>query len=123
MVDLNEKDEKITESNSDPSVESFASKEFAPISPAKTPKPIPGSRPSTSRTITRTRSNNGYGCDDPTDSSDENKGGNGLEEGQPEKDEFEVHWEGDHDPLNPKSFSMARKWLIVIIVSASSMCV
>lgn len=120
MADLNEKDEKFTESTSDPSVESFASKEFVPISPAKNPKPNPESRPSTSRTITRTRSNNGYGCDDPIDISDENNGGIG---GQAEKDEFEVHWEGDHDPLNPKSFSMARKWLIVIIVSASSMCV
>ncbi|KAF1813450.1 MFS transporter [Eremomyces bilateralis CBS 781.70] len=37
---------------------------------------------------------------------------------------FEVHWEGgDSDPMNPRSMSKARKWLIVAIVSMSSTCV
>lgn len=40
----------------------------------------------------------------------------------PEKD-FEVSWEGDHDPMNPESMGKARKWLIVAIASTSSTCV
>lgn len=37
--------------------------------------------------------------------------------------EFEVGFDGDSDPLSPKNKSTLRKWLIVIIVSASSLCV
>jgi hypothetical protein len=37
--------------------------------------------------------------------------------------EFEVTWDGDDDPMNPRSMPYARKWIIVIIVSASSLCV
>ena len=40
----------------------------------------------------------------------------------PEK-QFEVQWDGDSDPSNPRSRSQARKWLIVLIVSSSSLCV
>ena len=36
---------------------------------------------------------------------------------------FEVQWDDDHDPLNPRSFSTARKWLIILILSMSSSCV
>lgn len=37
---------------------------------------------------------------------------------------FEVHWdEGDSDPLNPRSLSYARKWLIFLVVSVSALCV
>ncbi|KAG9577133.1 MFS general substrate transporter, partial [Aureobasidium melanogenum] len=31
--------------------------------------------------------------------------------------------DGDDDPMNPRSMAYARKWIIVIIVSASSLCV
>lgn len=37
--------------------------------------------------------------------------------------EFEVTWDGDDDPMNPKSMPYARKWSIVIILSLSSLCV
>ncbi|KAG9949779.1 hypothetical protein KCU85_g3966, partial [Aureobasidium melanogenum] len=37
--------------------------------------------------------------------------------------EFEVTWDGDDDPMNPRSMAYARKWIIVVIVSASSLCV
>jgi len=41
-----------------------------------------------------------------------------------DKDPFEVRWDhGDNDPMNPRSMSMARKWVVVLIVSASSLCV
>ena len=39
------------------------------------------------------------------------------------ENEYEVNWDGDHDPMNPRSMSKPRKWLIVIIVSMSSLCV
>ena len=44
------------------------------------------------------------------------------EERAPEK-EFEVQWDGDNDPMNPRCMSKARKWMIVVIVSAGSTCV
>lgn len=38
--------------------------------------------------------------------------------------DYEVGWvNGEQDPSNPKAFSVARKWLIVIIVSTCSFCV
>lgn len=43
-------------------------------------------------------------------------------QGQTEHD-FEVSWNGDQDPMNPKCMSKPRKWLIVLILSTSSTCV
>lgn len=41
-----------------------------------------------------------------------------------EKDSFDVHWDGgDADPLNPRSFSYTRKWLILGVVGLSALCV
>ena len=37
--------------------------------------------------------------------------------------EFEVQWDGDDDPMNPRNMSKVRKWVIVAIVSAGSTCV
>ncbi|KAF1998485.1 MFS general substrate transporter [Amniculicola lignicola CBS 123094] len=37
--------------------------------------------------------------------------------------EFTVSWDGDADPGNPRSMSKARRWMIVLIVSSSSLCV
>lgn len=45
----------------------------------------------------------------------------GLEESS--EKQFEVQWDGDSDPSNPRSRSRSRKWLIVLIVSSSSLCV
>ena len=71
--------------------------------------------------LQRSRSyGNGYGCttfdDDGTPEEDAEKGRD------PEK-QFEVRFEGDSDPMSPRSFSKSRKWLIVGIVSAGSTCV
>ena len=39
-------------------------------------------------------------------------------------EEFEVRWIGeDADPLNPRSMSKSRKWLVVWVVSIGSACV
>lgn len=99
---------------------------FAPINLASSRTSRPDSHEKTQskttslRSIRRSRSNNGYGCDvdDSEEAVDvETAGENGV-------DPYEVHWEnGDKDPLNPRSMSYARKWLVVIIVAASSFCV
>ncbi|KAK5123537.1 hypothetical protein LTR85_002575 [Meristemomyces frigidus] len=47
----------------------------------------------------------------------------GAGAGQDAEKEFEVSFDGDNDPLSPKNKSTLRKWLIVVIVSASSLCV
>ena len=47
----------------------------------------------------------------------------GHEDGQVSDKAFEVQWDGDNDPMNPRSMGKARKWVIVLIVSASSLCV
>jgi hypothetical protein len=77
------------------------------------------------RSISRTRSNNGYGCDGGTEDNVVALSGNDLEGRPPPiKDPFEVHWDGgDSDPMNPRSLSMARKWVVVLILSAGSVCV
>ncbi len=61
----------------------------------------------------------GYGCmsEDAHVEIREN-----AESHDPEK-EFEVRWDGDNDPMNPRSMSKPRKWLIVVIVSSCSLCV
>jgi len=37
--------------------------------------------------------------------------------------DFEVRFEGDSDPMSPRNRSTAKKWLIVMILAASSLCV
>ena len=37
--------------------------------------------------------------------------------------DFEVKFDGDSDPMSPRNRSTARKWLIVVILAASSLCV
>lgn len=96
------------------------------------PTPAHLQRPSTNSSssggvISHTRSQNGYGVSDE-------EGIIPRSEGQPQthspeacmfqKDPFEVGWVGgDSDPACPRSFSKARKWLIVMIVCNGSFCV
>ena len=71
--------------------------------------------------LQRSRSyGNGYGC--TTFNDDEETTKNPEKERGPNK-HFEVQFDGDSDPLNPRSFSTVRKWTIVIIISAGSTCV
>ncbi|OHE90508.1 major facilitator superfamily transporter [Colletotrichum orchidophilum] len=70
-----------------------------------------------SRSMTRTRSQNGYSCDDYQQRDD-------GPPREPEKDQYEVTFEGgDSDPMSPRSLGKMRKWLIVSIVSCASFCV
>ncbi|KAI0484023.1 putative bicyclomycin resistance protein [Xylariaceae sp. FL0804] len=70
----------------------------------------------------RVRSQNGHGC---ADVGDDGPDGTGVSREQnPEKDDpFEVAWEGDDDPHCPRSISLGRKWLLVVIVGMGSFCV
>lgn len=82
-----------------------------------------------SRTLSRTRSQNGYGVSDAasSDGGDDDVGGeNAADAGVPplEKDPYEVRWDnGDADPMSPRSLGKLRKWCIVVIVSMASFCV
>lgn len=78
-------------------------------------------RRGTSANIQRSRSyGNGYGC---TTFNDDEESSQDVEKGQSPDKQYEVRFEGDSDPMNPRSFSRIRKWAIVIIVSAGSTCV
>ena len=46
-----------------------------------------------------------------------------LEEKTDPRKQFEVTWDGEDDPMNPRTMSKARKWLIVAILATSSTCV
>ncbi|KAG9233193.1 major facilitator superfamily domain-containing protein [Amylocarpus encephaloides] len=128
MANSHEKDdEKLSSSNSDQNtdLEMSPRTEFAPIgSPNITQINSHARRPTSLRSISRPRSNNGYGCDEPDDDLDEADVGNVEAAARTEKDPFEVRWDGgESDPMNPRSMTKARKWLVVIIVSLSSLCV
>jgi hypothetical protein len=79
-----------------------------------------------SRSLRTTRSHqsraggDGYTCfDAEPDNSRPNKSKSGVVMEQP----YLVTWDGDADPENPRSMSNLRRWIIVLICSASSLCV
>ncbi|KAI9877664.1 MAG: hypothetical protein M1830_003183 [Pleopsidium flavum] len=77
------------------------------------------SRPLSLHTSRSYGGGDGYGC-----MNDDEQGGSQDDERPHDTEkEFEVHWDGEDDPMNPRSISKLRKWLIVIIVSSSSLCV
>jgi hypothetical protein len=77
--------------------------------------PRAGSISQSLRSLSRQRSNNGYGVDDSEDTQ---------EQSPQEKDPYEVGWDGgDNDPMCPRKFGNVRKWVIVLIVSFASLCV
>ncbi|CAF9916807.1 hypothetical protein IMSHALPRED_003299 [Imshaugia aleurites] len=74
-----------------------------------------------SANLQRSRSyGNGYGC---TTFNDDEEITKDTEKGESPNKQFEVRFDGDSDPINPRSFSKIRKWMIVIIISAGSTCV
>ena len=56
------------------------------------------------------------------ESNGEAAGKNKTEE-EPFDNDYEVRWDGDSDPMSPRNFGNAKKWLIVLVVSAGSTCV
>lgn len=69
------------------------------------------------------RSHNEYLQDNDKTTGDGDKLTTDAEHGDPHKDGFEVDWDGESDPMNPKSWGLARKWMIVLICSVTSGCV
>jgi hypothetical protein len=79
-----------------------------------------------SRSLRTTRSHqsraggDGYTCfDAEPDTTRPNNPKQGVVTEQP----YLVTWDGDADPENPRSMSNLRRWTIVLICSASSLCV
>ncbi|KAG9248040.1 major facilitator superfamily domain-containing protein [Calycina marina] len=87
--------------------------EFEPIVPSPKSRGGPGSL---HHNISRTRSQNGYGCDDEGDDAE-------VQVADNDTDPYDVQWSGEDDPLNPRNMKVAKKWIVVIIVSLSSICV
>jgi multidrug resistance protein len=54
---------------------------------------------------------------------EEEKAANGNGQQREEGKEFEVQFDGDSDPWNPKNKATLRKWMIVLIGSSCSLCV
>lgn len=88
-----------------------------------TSRPVSRAQSSASLSLGHMRSNNGHGCADLVDSNDEVEALGGVGGRETEKDPFDVAWDGDDDPLCPRSMSLVHKWVIVIIVGMGSLCV
>ncbi|KAK5661949.1 hypothetical protein OQA88_10059 [Cercophora sp. LCS_1] len=71
--------------------------------------------------LRRELSNNGYGCDDLID--DAENPSSEAPEPMPEKDPYEVTWDGELDPCNPRNMPKWKKWTIIGITSFGSFCV
>lgn len=41
----------------------------------------------------------------------------------PSDEDFVVKWDGPDDPENPRNMNLARRWIVVIVVSLGSVCV
>jgi hypothetical protein len=67
--------------------------------------------------LSRVRTHNGHGCDDNHEQTLV------LSHKNAPKDPYEISWEGDDDPMCPRSISVARKWAIVLTVGMGSLCV
>ncbi|KAM3065181.1 hypothetical protein ACMFMG_010377 [Clarireedia jacksonii] len=123
MAELGQEHDDEKHSNSQISRDSEApyddNTEFAPINPSSTAARMTRPNSRQGSILSRQRSSNGYGVDDIDHPSHDVEGGHAAE-----KDPHEVRWEGgDNDPMCPRSIAHGKKWLIVVIVSASSFCV
>ena len=63
--------------------------------------------------------NSEKGSDDEADLSTDQ----GPSELKSAQQKFEVGWDGDDDPINPKNMNTAKKWLVVIMLALGSLCV
>jgi hypothetical protein len=89
---------------------------LAPI--RSTSRHLPLSRPRTLHSIRSERSyggEDGYSCfrEDPESPNTEDS----------EEKRWEVKWEGEHDPSNPRNREKWKKWCIVLIMASSALCV
>ncbi|RYP70139.1 hypothetical protein DL771_005651 [Monosporascus sp. 5C6A] len=92
--------------------------------PTRTSSRVSARRPSLSTisSVTRVRSQNGHGCAD-LEESGELEDVPSQDRPELEKDSFEVSWDGDDDPMCPRSLPLFRKWAMVVIIGMGSFCV
>lgn len=67
-------------------------------------------------------------CGDPSglesaDFSEETTEAGNEDDSGPDCSSFQVSWDGEKDPMNPRNMSLFHKWVIVTIVCTSSLCV
>lgn len=74
---------------------------------------------------TSTRSHQSYtdGYQHTNEDEEKQSPADGAKQETVQKPDFEVSWDGDNDPMNPRSKSLANKWVITLITSSSSVCV
>ncbi|KAI3317639.1 MFS general substrate transporter [Xylariaceae sp. AK1471] len=72
----------------------------------------PGSQSDETIELGPARSQNGHGCADLQDKHENDQG-----------DPFEVSFDGDDDPMCPRSMSAVHRWLLVCFVGLGSLCV
>ena len=99
--------------------------EFEPIRSTSRPAP-----PAQSRSLYSTRSRQSTGGEDGYSvrrNEDNEDDGLPIDVDKPseteEEKEFEVKWDDESDPMNPRCKKKWCKWSIVIIVAACSLCV
>ncbi|RAL62557.1 hypothetical protein DID88_004407 [Monilinia fructigena] len=119
MPNLKEEEERSPISSlEDSNAETENGLEFQPIkaTPTNTPMSKENTRASLTISLMRTRSTNGFGCDDP-DNTWDGSGGDIEDQRADEKDPFEVRFDGgDSDPMCPRSMAHGRKWLVYLCV-------
>ncbi|KAK1755722.1 major facilitator superfamily domain-containing protein [Echria macrotheca] len=120
-ANLAEKDHESISANSSPD----ADPGFEPIRAAPNRRlSRETTRTNKSGSLRRSVSNNGYGCDDLVDNSDgPGDHGDSNEAGRWKTSDYEVSWDGEGDPANPRNMPKWKKWVIVGITSLGSFCV
>ena len=61
--------------------------------------------------------------DDDDDEEADQRKHNEERGGDEGEKEFQVRWDGEADPMNPRNLGTGRKWIIVLVLSAGSTCV
>jgi hypothetical protein len=77
------------------------------------------SRPQTINSERSYGGEDGYSCNHERTTEE----GHDETEEEREHKRWEVNWDGENDPMSPRSMSKARKWAIVLIMASSALCV
>jgi hypothetical protein len=86
---------------------------------SRNPHP-PLSRP---QTLCTTRSERSYGGEDGYSCFHDDDQDAEARPNDDEEKQFEVKWDGESDPMNPRNRKKAQKWMIVLIMASSALCV
>lgn len=80
------------------------------------------SRPQTLKSERSYGGEDGYSCNHEPNAEEGEEGEEDTEEFR-ERKRWEVSWNGENDPMSPRSISIAQKWAIVLIMASSALCV